>query len=94
MLPSPSLPPSIHDHFILQSSLDPPSLPPPPPSSPLQIIVASTARVIIFSNDLLRDVKEFKVTVETIDWLIPSVKSRLDSFFEDAISFAKAYQGM
>ncbi len=80
-----SLPPSLH--------LPPPFLTPPFLSSTLtQIVVKSTYDMVIFSNDLLHDIKEFRITVETIDWLLPSLKSRVDRLFEDAISFAKACQ--
>ncbi len=83
---------SIEIHFSLPPSLLH-FLPPSPLSlslPSLQLVVSLTAHGVILADNLVDDVKRFKVLVKDIDWLVPKV----DKIYEDALSLVQSFQSM
>lgn len=61
------------------------------PLSP-QLAIFWSAQEYILAEHLLHWLQEFNITVTTIEKIFPSTKPRLDRFYAQVLSFAKAYE--
>lgn len=79
--PSISLPLSLTPtHSLLLPTLSP------------QLVIFWSAQEYILAEHLLHWLQEFNITVTTIEKIFPSTKPRLDRFYAQVLSFAKAYE--
>lgn len=57
-----------------------------------QLAIFWSAQEYILAEHLLHWLQEFNITVTTIEKIFPSTKPRLDRFYAQVLSFAKAYE--